>query len=438
VSLLSWRCRKRNWFLIVLVGIGLMLHLGTAILRLNSFFPFPRAVDFSAFYAGAGAVREGISPYEPSEAWLTAFVARQAMPSRPPRLYNPPFWPWILQPLTALAYPTAAWVWTLGNLLVLVWISRRLTRIAGYSSWKVTAAILPLVITFGPVFLDLSIGQTSVCLLALSLVVGRDVAHRESFRSDLRGGLAAGIAVGIKLFPLAWFGGLVLTRRLRLLLTGALATLLILSLGFLVMPEANRQYWFDSLPQRLTSAAGRGSIDDQALLAWLDRLLRPQTYRVPGLRVHERQEVVWQPPWSVSPATIRWIGYGLAAVLALPVAYLIIKTPSALLEGSFYLWILYLTTVFPHMERYNHALLLPALAWLWAAKQYPVVVWGYLLVGLSRLNHLWIILLPSPWGPLASGFGLYAVILLGIGMGQVLWRRQAQAEGGSGQCLATS
>jgi len=76
-------------------------------------------------------------------------------------------------------------------------------------------------------------------------------------------------------------------------------------------------------------------------------------------------------------------------------------------------------------------LLLPAMAWLWGHSlsegdgrgkwQRRVVVVAYALVGLSRLTHLWAMLLPAPWGPLASGFGMYAVFLLGAAIVVTVW-----------------
>jgi len=70
------------------------------------------------------------------------------------------------------------------------------------------------------------------------------------------------------------------------------------------------------------------------------------------------------------------------------------------------------------MARYNHTLLLPAIAWLWgqgeSGQRFAVV--GYFLAGLARLTHLWVLLLPWPWGPLATGFGVMAVLTLMFGM----------------------
>lgn len=122
------------------------------------------------------------------------------------------------------------------------------------------------------------------------------------------------------------------------------------------------------------------------------------------------------------------------ALLALIPLIVLFRTGPAQAEGAFYLWVLYWLLPFPHTERYNHVLLLPAMAWLWARSETfahrsetlaqrgrNLVILAYFLAGLSRLTHLWAILLPAPWGPLASGFGLYAVLLLGGGTVALLW-----------------
>jgi alpha-1,2-mannosyltransferase len=134
--------------------------------------------------------------------------------------------------------------------------------------------------------------------------------------------------------------------------------------------------------------------------------------------------VTWGPVWPIDPDTARWCGYLLSALLGLAVLPVLLQTAPSHREGGFYLWILYTLLVLPHIERYNHALLLPAMAWLWSQRerQRTIVIWVYLLTGLSRLNHLWVRLLPVPWGPLASGFGVYAVVLLGGGIVAAMWR----------------
>ncbi len=354
---------------------------------------------------------------------------------RPPVTYNPPIWSWLLQPLTVLDFPAAAFVWLALDLALIAWSAHILAHVAGYDGWRGKGIVFLLTLTFGPVFLDLTLGQTSILLLAASLTVGQTVRLRTK-NSLVAGTLAQGLAVGAKLFPAVWLGALLLLRRWRLFVLATLAALLALGLGFVVTPGGNRDYWTHFLPGRVTSASEQVGLDDQSLVAWLDRLGRPHSFRTSGLTVAQKHNVTWSPPWSFSPRVIQVVGYLLVAVLALIPLTLLWTGRAEAAEGAFYLWVLYWLLPFPHTERYNHVLLLPAMAWLWARSETfaqqsetfaqqsetfaqrgrNLVMLAYLLAGLSRLTHLWAILLPAPWGPLASGFGLYAVLLLGGGM----------------------
>jgi hypothetical protein len=87
-------------------------------------------------------------------------------------------------------------------------------------------------------------------------------------------------------------------------------------------------------------------------------------------------------------------------------------------EALFYLAVLYTLLPIPHMERYNHVIILPAMAWLWGQGEgyRPVAVVAYCLIALSRLNHLWAIIFGWPLGPLVTGTCTYAVLLLGGGI----------------------
>jgi alpha-1,2-mannosyltransferase len=382
-------------------------------------------MDFAAFYAGAWAIRLGVSPYGWSPEFLDGLQIETSLPPYPPIPYNPPVWLWLLQPLTFFSFPVATVVWLLLVLVFLGWSAIALAQLAGYQGWKHKGVAFLVVLTFGPTFLDLTLGQNSFFLLATVLVIGQTLrTTAKGFR--LSAALAGGLAVGAKLFPLIWLGALALLCRWRLFVSAILVVLLAMSLPFLLTPAASQSYWLDVLPQRVRSTSEQVGIDDQSLVAWLDRLGRPHTFRIPGLSVTRQHTVTWSPPWSVDPHVIRLGGYFLVALLALIPIMVLLRTGHAEAEGAFYLWVLYGLIVFPHMERYNHVLLLPAMAWLWARSETfaqrgrNLVILAYFLAGLSRLNHLWAILLPAPWGPLASGFGLYAVLVLGGGMATFL------------------
>lgn len=407
----------RYWYITVPVGLGLFLHLITAVLRLKTFFPYPKLLDFSAFYTAALALRSGFSPYNFPADWLKFVKTTKNIPFRPPMIYNPPFWPWLLQPLTLINFPAAAWLWVGLNLALLVWSASMLMQLTGYQGKKALTLAFILTVTFGPVFLDLTLGQTSIVLLTTALCIGYSL-HQTTKTALWRASFAEGLATGAKLFPLMWIGAAVFLRRRKFFVCGTLAALILLGISALWMPDANREYWLHFLPQRITSAAEQAGMDDQSLSAFLDRVGRAHTYSVPGLNVNESVTVTWTPPWSLNPNLLSWGGYVLAGILALPVIVRLLKTTPAQAEAGFYLWVLYTLAIFPHIERYNHTLLLPAMAWLWRQGKWQktTAAFAYLLAGLSRLNHVWITVLPAPWAPLASGFGLYATMLLGGGL----------------------
>ena len=433
---------RRYWPWLAIASAGFVIHAGTAVLRLSTFFPSPKLLDFAGFYASAWAIRQGLSPYNLPPDWLQALQAAQAIPLNPPVIFNPPFWPWLLQPLTWFPFPVAASLWLLINLALLAWATTALADLmagrSGNRSWVIPVPLFFVVLTFGPVFLDLTLGQTSIVLLALALAMGRSMSSRPSSAAvtpsryqSLVAALAGGLAVGVKVFPLTWLAALPFLRRWRELVLAASLVVAIFGVGLVVSPGSSQEYGNYLLTERLATASEVTSVDDQALIAWLDRLVRPQSFAVSGFGVEQRTTVVWYPPWTVDAGIVRWAGYVLLALLLLPCLFLLLRVVPEQQEAVFYLWVLYGLLALLHIERYNHVLLLPAMAWLWGHSlaagdgrggwQRRVVVITYALVGLSRLTHLWAMLLPAPWGPLATGSGMYAVLLLGGGMVVSLW-----------------
>lgn len=416
--------QTRRWGPLAVILVGSVLHLGSASLRLGTFFPYPRLIDFAAFYAAALAMRHGMSPYGLPDAWLESLRVASGVSFVIPSIFNPPLWPWLLQPFTLMPYPLAAWSWVVLNLALLIWSAFALMRLAGNRGWKAWGLTFLLTTTFGPVFLDLTIGQTSIFLLAMCLVAGFGFRSMDD-RGQWRSALAVGLATTAKLFPAMWLGAPALLRRVKGLGLGIAAVVLVVGLGFLVSPISSQKYWSTFLAERVAAASEEAGVDDQSLVAWLERLGGTHTYQIPGLRADDRLAITWTAPWPIPIQTLRWAGYLLLGIWFIPIAHALLRATPDNAEGGFYLWVLYTLIALPHIERYNHALLLPAMAWLWGRdERYQLIVAGaYGLAGLSRLNHLWISVLPSPWGPLASGFGLYAVVLLSVGIADALWHR---------------
>ncbi len=394
----GWR-----WGLLI---IGLGLHGGTALLRLSTFWPYPRLVDFAAFYAAAWAWRAGFSPYALPEPWLTELMRTQGIPFRPPPIYNPPWLVLLLQPLTWLPFPAAAWVWLGLNLSLALVCAHLLRRLAGIRS-AVLAALL--VLSYGPLFLDMSIGQVSVLLLLCALLWLRGA--EEERLAGAASGLA--LATGVKVFPLYWLGAALLSRRWRVLGAGVVVTSAFLLTSQVLAPEANRTYWGAALGGRISESAMAPGVDDQSLLAWATRLTQPQSFTLPGLDVNTRTTIHWMPrnPFPY-PVVLGSVGLVLLAAGAIA-AYTVWHAQGRERVGAWSLWLLLGLLGLVHMERYNHVLLLPALAWLWGAqpRYRDWVLVAYALEGLGRLTHAFALWLPFPWAAWASGAGLYAVLL---------------------------
>lgn len=412
----------------LLALIGAALNFGTAILRLGNFFPTPRLIDFGAFYASSWALRLGVSPYSLSRESVEQIIARTAMPLAPPPIFNPPVWPLLTYPFTFLSYTPAAFAWILLNLAMLAIVTYLLTDIAGLHGWKLRVICFAVVVTFGPVFLDLSIGQNSTFLLLMAALAGW-VLRRTALRFELIASAAVALATGAKLFPLFWSGAFFLLRRWRLFLLTFAMTGALLALSYLLLPTASRDYLFVQFPGRLTSSVQSISINDQTLTAWLMRLFRPQMFSVQGISAFELSDVSWTPFVTLNEQAVTAIGYALLLAISGTAAICIWRCGNPIPEAGLFLWVLVGLLAFPHMERYNHALLLPAMAWLWprGVRGVSIAVLAYFLSGMARLTHLWAMVLPGPLAALFSGFGVLATLVLTGGMMLEMTRSAAVA-----------
>ncbi len=399
---------RRPWLLIA--APGAFVHLGTALLRLGTFLPYPRLIDLASFLGGAWALRLGVSPYTEGPAVMRL---REATGLAFPLTNSPPGWLLMFVPLTLLPFPVAAALW-LGVLLAVTALSAHLLADAAGCQHRYQRALVFLgVVTFGPTFLNLTLGQCALFMLLAALLVGGYLR--------LPGPAAPGaalwlVAILAKVFALAWLVPVVLARRWRLAVVIVVLLAASLVFAFLLSPSANREYWLHFLPGQAAGYAEQPSIDDQSLLAFLQRLFEPGSYQVPGLSAEAATAVHWTPPLPLAAGTVRLAAYVLQALAALGALALLIRLDAPGAEAGLYLWVLVCLVLLPHAERYNQVLLLPALAWLWRRGARSVVACAYLLVGLSRLTHLFAVALPWPLGPLGTGFALYATVLLCVAL----------------------
>ncbi|MHB1319288.1 MAG: glycosyltransferase family 87 protein [Anaerolineae bacterium] len=407
------------WALIV--ACALALHVGTAVLRMPTFFPSPQLLDFASYYAGAWSLRLGLTGAGQWQSVVSYLAINEQLYLSPPAPYGPTAWQILLLPVTLLPYPAAAALWLALLVALCVWAHAKMMRVAGVSRARYVWLTLPLTLTFGPAFLNFTLGQSAPVLLVCVLVLG---AAPRTRASTPKGALAIFpailcwiAAIAAKLFPAVWLAPWLLARRWRDSAIALLVCFAAFGAAYLAQPVADREYWRELLPGRALLHATSPGIDDQSLAGFVGRLSRPSSYQVPGMSVEELREIVWEVPWRV-PA---WASTGLSiatlGLLGAVAAVFAWRSSESCPLRSVLLVVLYTLMLVPHMERYNHIVALPAIAWLLgrglAGRRVAVAAYG--LFALSRLNHLWV-QFPFPFGPLASGFGLLAVLLLFVAM----------------------
>lgn len=417
------------WFWWGCAAVGMVIHGGTALLRLDSFWPSPRATDFASYYAGAWAVRLNASSLTWSDELLDFLEFSQNLTINPPPVHNsPPIWAWLLQPFTYFNFPQAAILWLCLLLILVICSHGLLMQIAGYANWRLTIITLPLTLTFGPLFLNLTLGQNGPFLLLSLATLGISLQNKP--RGFLLSVPLWLLAVGAKLFPAIWLGCLVYLRRWRVFLIASLFCLAVFGLAAVLKPEINKAYWFEFLPTRNQQFVESVSINDQSLNGYLSRLGQQRSYQFPGLTIDGIHQITWSFPWELSSQTIQVATYGVLFFLGLILVYAWQQNKGSDADAILYSLALFSTLFFAHMERYNHIIALPAMAWLWQLNSpyRKLTLLAYGLFGLSRLNHL-LALLPSPLGPVATGFGLFSVLLLLLGIAHALVRHPAKAAG---------
>lgn len=120
--------------------------------------------DFPSFWTAARMAAAGESPYGRSLLpWFRAYAPEiQGSEEAFPYLYPPPAllaWRWS----APLPYHASQALWWAGMLLVAVWLAWRLGRLSGiHTPWAIAGVLL-----FGPLALDLRIGQVNILLTAL-------------------------------------------------------------------------------------------------------------------------------------------------------------------------------------------------------------------------------------------------------------------------------
>jgi alpha-1,2-mannosyltransferase len=266
--------------------------------------------------------------------------------------------------------------------------------------------------------LTLTLGQSSILVLALALWIGSHMARPLHSRAYVPLVALWITAVASKLFPILWAPAIVTLRAWRLLLGSMGAGALFLVVHLLFLPWISLYYMLDFLPRQTSAFVEPAYVDDQSLVAWLLRMTQPATVGASGFAAGDYQSFSWMPWWTVDPLWVRGAGALILICAGLWISGRFLRASKDNAEPMFHVWVLFSLLVLPHTERYNHVLLLPAMAWLWGQGERgrQVAVAAYFLAALSRLSHVWVQALPYPWAPLLTGSGPMAVILLIVGV----------------------
>lgn len=383
---------------------------------------FTGQVDFAAYYFAARLLNHGGVLYTPG---ATAPPLTQAEVVLALGYIYPPFFAALLRPLAFLPYPTAAAIWLLFNLLLLLGSAVLLARCL-WLDQLTTPGLLVAAILLPASWASLLLGQVNIVITAL-LIATLFFSTRPAPRPwhEYVAGMCLGLAGAIKVYPLLLVALYLLYRRLRvvgaLIVTGSLTLLIGLVGGG---GAGSLRTWLTAVLPGLTSAADASPVwlrpENQALRGVIGRLFVPSTFQIvmlPG----EPPLTVAPPPLVVSPlgaATATLLGALL--VLGWTGSWLVRRCRAgdaqpAAFARAFAVSLVATMLVSPiTWEYYFTNMLIPGAALWGAGRRWRIVVGGALLAML--VHRYWRPLLQLAQTPLLLGFGCVSMLILWGGL----------------------
>lgn len=323
-----------------------VLHIRAVPISAQHWGLFQNMVDVLVYGAGGVRVREGVPLYDGNV--LTDL-------------------PFTYPPFAAVLFTGVAWIASFGKTILIaawsaatigaLWLTIVLSwRALGYRvSWQllVVSTYLAVILTWlEPVRTTIWYGQINLILMALLIW---DLTRRHG--SALRG-WSVGITAGIKLTPGFFFVYLALTKQWRAFVTGAVAFVATVAVGFLVIPRDALTFWQGTMLQ--SERVGEiNSPANQSITGALAHLLR-----------------VPEPPLAaVGAATVVVLLLGLTAIwlahraghqlLALTLTGLTACMVSPFSWGHHWVWFVPLLIILcDYAVRVQHRAVAARLAWL--------------------------------------------------------------------------
>ena len=405
--------QSKLWLAVFIVG--LIIHMGTAILRLGSFFPPTQLTDFTAYYVGASLIHQGLSPYPWPSHYVNEFSKFWGLSYTPGAVPSTPLWLVSMVPFSLISLPYSVTLWIALNFIILVYCHKSLLNMSGIKNNKILLLTFPLILTFGPSFLNFTIGQCGLLILLASVLIIEDLNNKSHSIRIVSLSFWV-LAIAAKIYPVIWIVSQFITRCKRNIVIMILS-LCSSGLFFIIFySEITKEYILNFLPaQALHYSSDINTLDDLSVYGFARRLFSSGKVDFPTLSVHRIAQVNWHWPWNMPRIVILMIAIVFLLAVAAFIVRRVLQSDSPNHIAVFIIVILFSVIVLPHMERYNQTLVIPALVWLWNSgnlQRQQTAILVYLLFGFSRLTHLWALFLPANIAILFSGIGVFAVLLL--------------------------
>ncbi len=417
-----WRASPHTLAQALVIGVVALLALASLIRSLPAFLRPLEAVDFVAYYLAANLL-ERAEPLYISE-YMQAAADRAGVVFLTVYLY-PPLFAGLLRPLAALDFQTAARIWVLVNVALMIVGTVFLVRAARLPRWSLPLALLaafsvPAVIT------TLLVGQVNIVVFALisaavyaAVLASEAPMLRQQHRYDALTGAFLGLAAMVKVFPAA-FGVVFLLHRRWAALAGMIASVLLsLLLGLLVaggVPNTTR--WFTDVLFRI----GMVNQDNLPIMQGprnvFGRLFESYTYTYDFMVVGNSQQQTF-PALIEAPALgsiVATLVSGL--IFAITMFWLIRRARQRQpLAADLVLVTAMLMLITPVLWDYYYVLWLIPLAWLVRSYgQLPLYARWLVLLGclLIVLHRYWRLLVQFASSPLLLALGFAGSVCLWV------------------------
>jgi hypothetical protein len=246
---MNWKLHDKKSFIPLFLGLLFTILLVNLLIQAWSFIRNILQMDFATFYTAGESLNAGVSPYlnqithsPPIWDGINRFIFS--------RFQYPPPAAMLFQPLAALPYLTAKYLWVIGTLFCLLFSMFLTMRFFPLSTpWqRLTVGIL--FCGFFPLYTQLERGQIDGVTLFL-LMTAIILMLKNDRRLGVLAGLSIALAILLKLYCVFLLPFLFLRRRWSVL-TGVLCGIILLVVGSFLMPEGRlawQEYTRDVLPR---------------------------------------------------------------------------------------------------------------------------------------------------------------------------------------------